>query len=204
MSKINDALDDGEYELVVEALSRLRQVKVEAWRGAQQLPVAFTRADFGIDQIDAVLKKLDVTIEHDSVPDDPAASERDALAQAIGAAAVKAGIVREDVAGLTGPQLVALCNDMASALAERPRVGIRVEGGAIQSVFGDRPIEVDVISYEDEEDRDPDKVFEVEWEEGKPVECMIEHYDASVMLGEFPAIDRARANGPVQREGNTP
>ncbi len=42
-------------------------------------------------------------------------AERDALAKAIRDAAVKAGICRADVA-LTGPQLLMLCDDMATAL----------------------------------------------------------------------------------------
>mgnify|MGYP006921420734 CR=1 FL=1 len=46
-------------------------------------------------------------------------TERDALAKAIRDAAVKAGICRAGVA-LTGPQLLMLCDDMATAL--RPNV----------------------------------------------------------------------------------
>lgn len=160
MTAINEALNGSEYELVIEAMTRLREIKVQAWREAQNHPATktFTRGDFGIDSIDAFLKKLDVTIEQDTVP--PAA-----------------------------PQ---------------PRVGIRVEGGAIQSVFANQEIAVDVISYEDEEDRDANSIFEVEWEEGKPVECVIAHYSAQVLPGEFPKIDRALANGPVAHEGNKP
>jgi len=48
---------------------------------------------------------------------DPSLQEqRDALAQAIAAAAVKGGICREG-ASLTGPQLLMLCADMGDALA---------------------------------------------------------------------------------------
>lgn len=71
MPKLSEALDDTEYELVVEAMTRLRETKVQAWRQSQEDPStqSFTRADFGIDRIDALLKKLDVGITEDRVPD---------------------------------------------------------------------------------------------------------------------------------------
>lgn len=72
-SPLNDALDDTEYELVVEAMASLRETKVQAWRQSQEHPSTrgFTRADFGIDRIDALLKRLDVEVTEDRVPDAP-------------------------------------------------------------------------------------------------------------------------------------
>lgn len=45
-----------------------------------------------------------------------AVRERNLLATAIGDAAIKCGMVRADIAGLTGPQLLGLINDMADCI----------------------------------------------------------------------------------------
>lgn len=53
-------------------------------------------------------------------PAEAVAHERDALAEAIGNAAVKCGLLATHVTGLTGPQLLMLCDDMASAITTPP------------------------------------------------------------------------------------
>lgn len=87
MSSLMEVLVDGEYELVVEALSRLRQIKVEALAVAGEHPETrmFTAADFGIDKIDALFRKLD--------------AEPDVRADAIagGASAAPAAGIEEDI-----------------------------------------------------------------------------------------------------------
>lgn len=57
--------------------------------------------------------------------------QRNLLAKAIGEAALKAGIVRED-ADLTGPHLLMLCDDLAALTAER--AGLRDEHAPINGV----------------------------------------------------------------------
>lgn len=77
MSSLMEVLVDGEYELVVEALSRLRQIKVEALAVAGEHPETrmFTAADFGIDKIDALFRKLDAEpdVRADAVAGDASA-----------------------------------------------------------------------------------------------------------------------------------
>ena len=157
MSKLNDALDPEEYELAVEAVMRLREIKVQAWRQAQQLPAtqSFSRADFGIERIDALLAKLDVTIKEDTVPYEPPA----------------------------------------------PRIGIKIEGGVIQSVFSNQDAQIYVIHY-DKDDiadavahdgyQDEDAgICQLEQDGGHFAECLLQRYGAELAPSWFPRMDAA-------------
>lgn len=156
MSSLMDALNDGEYELVVEALARLRETKVKAFNTARETIAAagFTRRDFGIEAIDTVLKKLDVKL------DDPAAENT----------------------------------------AAAPRIGIKMEGGVIQNVFADVPVEVTVINYDVEDASPPEEysdpecgVCKLEQDDGDTAECVLTRYGAEVAPGWFPRLDVALA-----------
>ena len=52
--------------------------------------------------------------------------ERNLLAEAIGQAAIKSGIYRSDLEGMTGPQLLQACNDMAECLTARQSVDVGI------------------------------------------------------------------------------
>lgn len=84
-----------------------------------------------------------------------------------------------------------------------PRVGIRMEGGIVQSVFADRAVQVDVIDY-DTEGSDPERLFLLDQDDGSEEACFINRYDAAVLPDEFTAIDQALAEGPADREGMKP
>lgn len=153
MSTFAEDLADGEYELIVEAMMRLREIKVQAWRVSQESPLTqrLTRADFGIDSIDAMFKKLDVNVPEDAVP-----------------------------------------NGMP------PRIGIRVEGGAIQNVFADQAATVYVIDYDVEDATPPEGeeepehgVCDLEQDGGRIAECVLSRYGAQVAPEWFPRMDRS-------------
>lgn len=178
MSKLNDALDDSEYELVVEALMRLREIKIEALAATQQDPATqsmFTPADFGIDAVHGLLRKLDVSESSLVLPDAEAM-------KGLGAAALTK---------VQGPYTP-------------PRVGIRTEGGVIQTVFSNVPVVVDLIGYPDDEDAIEECMHQVEWNAGQPTVCEIIHYTADVLPGEFPKIDAGLAAGPIPAKGARP
>ena len=99
--------------------------------------------------------------------------------------------------------------------AEPTRVGIRLEGGAIQSVFSTAPAQVDVINYD--LDDAPPQGYETDTHlvgafprsDGGWNECVLVRYDADVMPAEFPKIDRAFANAREalvmrQEDGDAP
>jgi len=103
MSKLMDALGDEGYELAVESLVLLRETKAQAWRGAQESTDTngFTRADFGIERIDALLKKLDVVID-DGVLN--TASYTPAYVMRIGEARERRGVLSDRVTPLSKEQ----------------------------------------------------------------------------------------------------
>lgn len=55
----NMDFSDAELELFIDALGRLREVKVEALDTAKENQFPFTAADFGIPQIDALLARVE-------------------------------------------------------------------------------------------------------------------------------------------------
>lgn len=173
MSTFADDLADGEYALVVEALLELRKVKVQAWRTSREYAATqrLTRADFGIERIDAVLKKLDIDAPTDAVPAEGAAV----------------------------------------------RVGIRVEGGAIQNVFAEQATQVYVIDYDVEDAapadgrEEPDHgVCDLEQDGGSIEACVLRRYSAEVAPKWFPRMDQSlaslaeRLQEPDAVEGMTP
>ena len=77
------------------------------------------------------------------------------------------------------------------------RVGIRTEGGVVQSVFSNAPLMVDLINYPDElDDAEQELIHEVEWVDGQGVLCELSQYEAFVLPDEFAKIDVAVAKGP--------
>lgn len=75
--------------------------------------------------------------------------QRDVLANAIGEAAVQAGII-DGCSSLTGPQLLLLLKDL-TRLATQPQtqsVAVVVRGGVVQGVSSDGPLEVFVVDYD--------------------------------------------------------
>jgi hypothetical protein len=58
--------------------------------------------------------------------------ERDMLAKHIAAAAIKCGILRPDIQGLSGPQLLMLCDDMASAASTQ---GLQAEIDRLNAII---------------------------------------------------------------------
>jgi len=85
-------------------------------------------------ETNAAYQRLKAAIAQQPAPsapvglDPPVEQQRDMLAQAIRDAAVKAGIARAD-AGMTGPMLLMLCDDMADCiLAQQPAAVDEVEG----------------------------------------------------------------------------
>ena len=67
--KLQD-LSSSELELVVEAMHRLREVKVAAHAEVVKTPgyERFTLADFGVPKIDALLAKVDAALDADDLP----------------------------------------------------------------------------------------------------------------------------------------
>lgn len=67
--KLQD-LSSSELEMLVEALHRLREVKVEAHAEVVKAPghERFTLADFGVPKIDALLAKVDAVLDGDELP----------------------------------------------------------------------------------------------------------------------------------------
>lgn len=72
-------------------------------------------------------------------------------------------------------------------------VGIRMEGGLIQSVWADRPINVTVIDY-DTEGASEDNLFDMPQDNGSTAECYVSEYPAAVMPDECERIKRALAS----------
>lgn len=154
---LTDILSSSHQEIVIEALSLLRNEKLKAYALTRTCPSTerFTRRDFGIDAIDAILVRLDI-----------------------------------DVAEL--PQDV-----LADPVPVLPRVGLRMEGGAIQSVFSSVPVQMDILNYDLEDG--PPGGFEDEAHlliafpqaRGEPSECILSRYEADVMPLEFRKIDEA-------------
>ncbi len=71
-------------------------------------------------------------------------------------------------------------------------VGIRMEGGLIQSVWADRPINVTVIDY-DIEGVEEDDLFDMPQHDGSTSECYVSEYPAAVMPDECERIKIALA-----------
>jgi hypothetical protein len=59
-------------------------------------------------------------------------AERDALGKAIGDAAIGAGICRDDVPGLTGPQLLLLADDLRGTVVTYRARAEKAEGSLVQ------------------------------------------------------------------------
>lgn len=94
-------------------------------------------------------------------------------------------------------QLDAL-KSMDEAVDERPRIGIRLEGGVIQSVFADREATVYVIDYDVEDAGPPEGyededqgVCELEQDGGQTAECVLSRYGAETASHWFPRMDAA-------------
>lgn len=161
MTDVRAVFADGGFELVVEALCKLRERKQEALLEASRHPATstLTARDFGIPQIDTVLARLAAT---------PTDSSRD------------------EVNG----QLLAPASG---------QIGIRLEGGAIQSVWADRPMDVVVIDY-DAGDRPGEELFDMPQEDGRTSQCFVEEYAVSVMPEECQriraALDSRELRGP--------
>lgn len=89
IADLETLLGDGDAQLVIEALYRLRAAKTEAWRtvrgsggadgtvdphvpdGSSALGHHFTPRDFGIPQIDHLLARLDAGPVGQDAPDEP-------------------------------------------------------------------------------------------------------------------------------------
>ena len=78
----------------------------------------------------------------------------------------------------------------AQQFAEPGHIGIRLEGGVVQSVFTDRPMDVIVIDY-DTDGSDPDDVFDMPQDDGSTSECLVSEYPADVMPEECRRIREA-------------
>lgn len=209
MTDLRDAFADGDYELVLEALYALRERKQEALREVKQWPpgATFTARDFGIPQIDAILKRLDAEPAPDTpAPEQPAASPlvlSDPKLQ--GAVA----LILRDVCETTkadpddwntvcinleelGQILDRRINKEPGTAPAPGQIGIRLEGGVIQSLWTDRPMDVVVIDY-DTEGRSADEIFPMPQSDGRTSECIVEEYAASVMPEECQRIREALA-----------
>ncbi len=68
-------------------------------------------------------------------------------------------------------------------------IGIRLEGGVIQSIWANAPVNVLVIDY-DTEDRAEDELFDMPQSDGSTSACVIKEFAADVMPKE---CDRIRA-----------
>lgn len=83
--------------------------------------------------------------------------------------------------------------------APAAEVGIRLEGGVIQSIWSNRPMNVLVIDY-DTEGRPDDELFDLPQDGGGTSECAIEEFSAVVMPDENERIRSSR----VAREPEGP
>ena len=86
-------------------------------------------------------------------------------------------------------------NDYFFALRERvrsegttaPRLGIRLEGGVIQSTFSDAPVDIIVIDY-DTDGADEDDLFPMPQDDGDTSPCYLQEYASAVMPEEIKRI----------------
>lgn len=167
MNNLNDVLNGSEFGLVVEALYALRERKESALMTSQLHPtLPFTEKDFGIPQLDALLKRFK------DEPDELDADHEASLPVA----------------------------DSADIAPTPPRVGIRLEGGVIQSIFCNQEVSVVVINYDVEDAappegyEDPDhRVCDLDQGDGTSEECVLIRWEADVLPDEFPRIDSAFA-----------
>lgn len=70
------------------------------------------------------------------------------------------------------------------------QIGIRMEGGVVQAVFTDRPMDVIVLDY-DTDGADPDDLFDMPQDDGSTEECLVSEYPADVMPAECARIAAA-------------
>lgn len=85
--------------------------------------------------------------------------------------------------------------------AASTEIGIRMEGGAIQSVWSNQPVNVLVIDY-DAEDRPGDELSDMPQDDGRVSPCVIDEFQADVMPDECRRIREARV--PHEPEGPRP
>ncbi|MGH8156586.1 MAG: hypothetical protein ACREPQ_00570 [Rhodanobacter sp.] len=86
-----------------------------------------------------------------------------------------------------------------AAVPPAGEIGIRMEGGVIQSVWTDRPMDVVVIDY-DTEGCSADELFDMPQDDGRTSECIVQEYAADVMPEECQriraALDAREPEGP--------
>ena len=107
--------------------SDLLAIIAEAIRNAERHP----RQQYGLNL--ATLRAIEQALTQPS----DAQRERDLLAEAIGNAGIKCGLLRPDIEGLTGPQLLMVVDDMASALLASASPQPAAEGQALTQQRGE-------------------------------------------------------------------
>lgn len=75
------------------------------------------------------------------------------------------------------------------------QIGIRLEGGVIQSIFTDRPMDVTVIDYDTEDRDEEDRLFDMPQKDGGTSQCVIHEYPSAVMPDECRRIRDALTAG---------
>lgn len=74
-----------------------------------------------------------------------------------------------------------------------PEIGIRMEGGAIQSIWADQPLNVMVIDYDTEDaPAGEEDLYDLPQDDGRTSTCLIHEYPADVMPEENARIREAR------------
>lgn len=82
---------------------------------------------------------------------------------------------------------------LAKASTPTPEVGIRLEGGAIQSIWADQPLNVLVVDYDTEDGSvGEEDLYDLPQDDGRTSECIIHEYAADVMPEENTRIRKAR------------
>lgn len=232
MTDLRDVFADGDYELVVEALYALRERKEAALHEIKQWPpgATFTARDFGIPQIDAILKRLDAEPAAET-PEQLVTELRDEAKE--GAEAVRwpsglavAAMAREvwgnpipkeayrfardlhaSVTRINATLDYAATQGFANSVPAAGHIGIRMEGGVIQSVWTDRPMDVVVIDY-DTDGCAPEDIFNMPQDDGRTSECIVQEYAAAVMPEEcqriIAALDERDAKAEDEPQGMTP
>lgn len=94
--------------------------------------------------------------------------------------------------------------DAGDEIAAPGEVGIRIEGGVVQSVWSDRPLNVTVIDY-DTDDVPAEELTDLPQDDaGSTAECLVRQFSADVMPLECSRINNAIRERSPSPEGLRP
>lgn len=174
-----------------EAAARLAAALREVYPTVRRLTVTFGPDEKRSRELGRAIEALAAYDAQVSFPA-PATPETITIQEAWEAAGGNPGIKA------SRQELLDALKAMDEAVDESPRIGIRMEGGVIQSVFTDREATVYVIDY-DVEDAAPlegyedenQGVCELEQDDGQTEECVLSRHGAEQAAHWFPRMDAA-------------